>query len=167
MNTKKNAPLGVTRINAPENHAVGWMARVQRGKERRAEFFSDKDCGGSQKAKAAGLRQVKQWRAQMPAAVTSHRGVRTRRNKSGEVNLYKRVQTSKENPDVEYKFWAGIWAGRSGRRHTKCFSCHKYTEAGAKRLAQIARDLRTAEMEAIAAEYRKRHGGKLPGRMEA
>jgi hypothetical protein len=160
MSTKKE-PLGITRINAPKSHAVGWMARVQRGKERRSEFFSDKDCGGSKKAKAAALRQVKQWRAQMPAAVASHRGVVTQRNKSGEVNLYKRVQVPKGKPDLEYEFWAGLWTERGGRRRTKSFSCQKYSGAGAKRLAQIARDLRTDDLAEIFAEYRKRHG-KLP-----
>jgi len=151
-------PLGVTRIDAPESHAVGWMARVQRGKERRNEFFADKDCGGSLEAKEAAIRQVREWRAQLPAAQTSHRGVRTRRNKSGEVNIYKRTYRPKDKPELEYEFWAGTWLERDGRKRNKAFSCHKYTEHGAKRLAQIARDLTTQDMAKILAEYRERHG---------
>lgn len=154
----KQSPLGVTRIDSTESHAVGWMARIARGKERRHEFFSDKDCGGSRKAKLAAMRQVREWRAQLPAAQTSHRGVLTRRNKSGEVNLFKRVQKSKDN---EYEFWTGTWMERGGRRRLKSFSCHRYTDAGAKRLAQIARDLTTQDLARILAEYRQRHG-KFP-----
>ena len=153
--SKKSAPLGVTRINAPESHAIGWMARIQRGKERRSEFFADKDSGGSAKAKAAALRQVRQWREQLPPAATSHRGVLTRRNKSGEVILHKRVQKVKDN---EYEFWTGTWKTRDGKRRLKTFSSHKYTDAGAKRLAQIARDLTTQDLAKILAEYQRRHG---------
>jgi hypothetical protein len=163
MSTRKE-PTGVTRINAPKSHAIGWMARVQRGKERRSEFFTDKDCGGSAKAKEDALRQVAQWRAQMPAAETSHRGVRTKRNKSGEVNLSKRVQKTLNGA---YFFWTGAWAEVGGRRRLKTFSCNKYTDVGAKRLAQIARDLTTQDMKEISAEYTKRHGGKVPGTSEA
>ena len=162
MSTRKER-TGVTRINAPKSHAVGWMARVQRGKARRSEFFADKDCGGSAKAKEEALRQVAQWRAQMPAAETSHRGVRTKRNKSGEVNLTKRVQ---KNDAGTYEFWTGTWVEVGGRRRLKTFSCHKYTETGAKRLAQIARDLTTQDMKEILAEYTKRHG-KVPADWEA
>jgi len=149
------APLGVTRINSPESHAVGWMARIARGKQRRNEFFADKDCGGSRLAKIAAIKQVRAWRRELPAAQTSHRGVLTKRNTSGEVNLCKRVQTVRDN---EYEFWTGTWMERGGRKRLKSFSCHKYTERGAKRLAQIARDLTTQDMGAILAEYRKRHG---------
>lgn len=163
MSTRKK-PTGVTRINSPKSHAVGWMARVQRGGERRSEFFADKDCGGSAKAKEAALQQVAQWRTQMPAAETSHRGVRTKRNKSGEVNLTKRVQ---KTDGGTYEFWTGTWAEAGGRRRLKTFSCNKYTETGAKRLAQIARDLATQDMKEILAEYTKRHGGKPPGPSEA
>jgi len=151
----RTEPLGVTRINSPESHAIGWMARITRGKQRRHEFFTDKDCGGSPRAKLAAVQQVREWRAQLPAAQTSHRGVLTKRNKSGEVNLYKRVQKSKGH---EYEFWSGTWTERGGRKRLKTFSCHKYTEAGAKHLAQIARDLTTQGMEQILAEYRQRHG---------
>lgn len=151
-------PLGVTRINSPESHAVGWMARIKRGKQRRYEFFSDKDCGGSRGAKLAAIRCVRMWRRELPAADTSHRGVITRRNKSGEVNIYKRVQKTKDN---EYELWAGTWQERTGKKRNKAFSCHEYSERGAKRLAQIARDLTTQDLEKILAEYRKRHG-KFP-----
>ena len=151
----KHAPLGVTRINSPESHAVGWMARIARGKQRRNEFFADKDCGGSRSAKLAAIRQARAWRNELPAAQTSHRGVITKRNKSGEVNIFKRVQKSKGN---EYKFWTGTWFERSGRKRLKAFSCHKFSERGAKRLAQIARDLTTQNLPKILAEYRKRHG---------
>jgi hypothetical protein len=153
--SRKSEPLGVTRINAPESHAIGWMARIQRGQERRSEFFADKDSGGSAKAKTAALRQVRQWRKQLPPASTSHRGVLTQRNKSGEVNIFKRLQKAKDN---EYEFWTGTWIERGGRKRLKSFSCHKYTEHGAKRLAQIARDLTTQDRETILAEYRQRHG---------
>ena len=156
--SERQEPTGVTRIDAPKSHAVGWMARVQRGKERRSEFFADKDCGGPAKAKEEALRQVAQWRAQMPAAQTSHRGVRTKRNKSGEVNIYRRIYIPKGKPHLEYEFWAGTWLERGGRKRNKVFSCHKYTEIGAKRLAQIARDLTTQDMTTIVAEYTKRHG---------
>jgi len=159
MSTRKE-PTGVTRIDAPKSHAIGWMARVQRGKERRSEFFTDKDCGDSAKAEEAALRQVAQWRAQMPPAQTSHRGVATKRNKSGEVNLAKRTQTTAKST---YEFWTGTWMETGGRRRLKSFSCHKYTEPGAKRLAQIARDLTTQDLKEILAEYHKRHGGKIPG----
>lgn len=156
--SRKSEPLGVTRINTPESHAIGWMARIQRGKERRSEFFADKDSGGSAKTKAAALRQVRQWRRQLPPASTSHRGVLTQRNKSGEVNLHKRVHAPKGNPDLAYEFWASIWTERGGRRRTKSFSVNKYTDAGAKRLAQIARDLTSPDLTKILAEYQRRHG---------
>ena len=156
--SRESEPLGVTRINAPESHAVGWMARIQRGQERRSEFFADKDSGGSAKAKAASLRQVRQWREQLPPAETSHRGVRTKRNKSGEVNLHKRVHAPKGKPGLAYEFWASVWTERGGRRRTKSFSIHKYTGTGAKRLAQIARDLTTQDLAKIFAEYQRRHG---------
>lgn len=161
--SERQEPTGVTRIDAPKSHAVGWMARVQRGKERRSEFFADKDCGGPAEAKEEALRQVAQWRTQMPPAATSHRGVRTKRNKSGEVNLSKRVQ---KTAGGTYEFWTGTWVAMDGRRRLKTFSCHKYTDAGAKRLAQIARDLTTQDMTAILAEYSQRHGGKVPGPSE-
>lgn len=156
-----NEPLGVTRINAPASHAVGWMARIQRGGLRRNEFFSDKDCGGSRKAKVEALQLVRQWREQLPPAQTSHRGMLTSRNRSGEVNLYKRVQHSQRNPELEYEFWVGTWGLRGGKRRNKSFSTHKYTDRGAKRLAQIARDLTSPDLEIILAEYIKRHG-KFP-----
>lgn len=152
---KRTAPLGVTRINSPESHAVGWMARIKRGKHRRNEFFSDKDCGGSRAAKLAAIRLVQRWRRELPAVDTSHRGVITKRNKSGEVNLYKRVQKTKAN---KYEFWAGAWITRGGKKRNKAFSCHKYSARGAKRLAQIARDFTTQDLEKILTEYRKRHG---------
>lgn len=160
--TTKNVPLGVTRIVMPESHAVGWMARIQRQGVRRHEFFSDKDCGGSRRAKLAAIRQVQEWRAQLPAAQTSHRGVLTKRNKSGEVNLCKRVQKSKGHA---YESWTGTWTERGGYKRIKTFSCHKYTERGAKRLAQIARDLTTQDLTKILAEYRQRHG-KFPATWE-
>jgi hypothetical protein len=150
-----HAPLGVTRINSPKSRAVGWMARIQRGGVRRHEFFADKDCGGSRRAQAAAIRLVRKWRLQLPAAQTSHRGVLTKRNKSGEVNLYKRVQKTEEH---EYEFWTGTWIERGGRKRLKSFSCHKYTERGARRLAQIARDVATPDFEKILAEYAQRHG---------
>lgn len=154
---KKHMPLGVTRIEVSSSHRAGWMARVQRGDVRYNEYYADQDCGGSRKA--AAVRQVWRWPKQLPAPMdVSHRGEVGRRNKSGMVTVHKRTYAPRDKPHLEYEFWIGTCHVGRGRRRNKSFSCHKFTDRGAKRLAKIARGISTGEMDAIPVEYRQRHG---------
>jgi hypothetical protein len=158
----KNEPLGVTRFNYPKSKLFGWMARISRNGKRRSEFFADAIFGGSRAAKAAALKLHAEWIKELGPSHTSHQGVKTKRNRSGIVNVYTRIYVPKDQPHLEYYFSVGTWKQSNGKRKSRSFSWNRYTEAVAIELAIIARDLRSRDAELIRAEYRKRHGHDAP-----
>lgn len=142
---RKNPRRNISRIetvSSAGNLNCGWEVRLQRRGRRFEKFFADNAFGG----KRGALQKAKDYRDQLDASLKSYtvRELARRpsiRNSSGLVGVRQTSQTeTRGDYEYTYYFWVAQWTDGAGKRKTRSFSCHKYGEEEAKRLAVQARN---------------------------
>ena len=144
MKKRKNTlhAKGVTRIDDPGRHGVGWYARVTYGGKTHSKYFADMSHGGTKAAflKALGWRNAKEKELGKP---------RTDRTfaKAGH-----RSPTGVHGVYQQKKSFVVAWTPAPGRLQRKFISITKYGREGALRRA---------------IELRRKHERELYGRAVA
>ncbi len=142
---RKNPKRNISRIevvSSSGNLNCGWEVRIQRRGKRWEKFFADNRYGG----KRAALQHAKAFRDgiedYLPPFSTRERSRRPSiRNRSGMVGVrqIKHIDVRGEY-EYTYYFWVAQWTDGAGKRKTRSFSCHKYGDKEALRLAISARN---------------------------
>ncbi|GIX35762.1 MAG: hypothetical protein KatS3mg126_1541 [Lysobacteraceae bacterium] len=155
----RSKPAGISRVDRPDNGAVGWLMRIRRGEIFIQEFFSDRAHGGKRAAQKAARQRYLQLAAELPPPRTSE-GVLSRRNTSGVVG----VRLAREGADASgapRESYVASWR-EDGCDRTVRFSCARYGKRKAFKLACLARELRTTDRKLLL--ERLGVGGKGAGR---
>ena len=144
---------GLTRIEIPEKHTFGWMMRIRRGRNSIHEWFSDTKFGGKKKAKLAALQRYRKLDAKLPAAVTSHKGQKTRRNSSGKVGVYFKKNIKGGKTKDEYYACVAFWLAPDGGKKSISFAVEKYGHTKAWKMACHARENETTDKKTIESRF--------------
>ena len=126
---------GVIRIDSDSTH--GWQVRVYRDGKTYSRLFSDKKCGGREKAfdaaKAYRATLVEEV-AELPAAPRRRRLIRrNRNNSSGVVGVSRTFKQDRRG--VRHEVYAVSWNPEPGVARGTSFSIKRYGEDTAFRLA--------------------------------
>ncbi len=151
---KSNKPTGVTRVEIPDKHTFGWMMRIKRGNKRFLEWFSDKEYGGKEKARAAAAKRYEALAAELPVADISHKNQKTKRNTSGKVGVYAKEGFGRKSNDTPYYSYAAFWTSSSGKKELITFAWLKFGDTLAWEMACYARDNETKDRPAILRKFR-------------
>ena len=114
---------------------------MQRQRVQTSRYFSDQLHGGKLKSLRAAKEYRDELEAETPAMNVAQRSrTPSSRNQSGVVGVRLHQQADRRG-DYEYAYWYWVaqWTDGHGRRRTRSFSCNKYGEAEAYRLACVAR----------------------------
>lgn len=154
MARKKN-PTGASRVDRPQNGAVGWLMRIRRGDVFVQEFFSDAAWGGKRASQRAARERYQELTASLPAAKTSE-GAMSKRNSSGVVGVrLAREGTSASGAPRES--YVASWR-ENAKDRTVRFSCSLFGKRKAFQLASLARELRSTDRAALVEEHKARFG---------
>ncbi|HMO13729.1 MAG TPA: AP2/ERF family transcription factor [Pirellulaceae bacterium] len=140
----------VETLSSAGNFNCGWQVRLQRRGQRFDRYFADSLYNG----KRAALSAAKAYRDYL-LKVTRSFTVKelaqypSIRNNSGVVGVRSATQVEyRGGYEFTYHFWVAQWTDADGRRRTRSFSCDKYGEDEAFRLAVQARDRGVAGSQA-------------------
>ncbi len=134
-------------ISSAGNFNCGWQVRLQRRGQRFDRYFADNAHNG----KRAALAAAKEYRDHL-LEISRNYTVKelaqhpSSRNTSGVVGVRPAVQIEyRGGYEFTYHFWVAQWTDAEGRRRTRSFSCDKYGDDEAFRLAMQARNRGVAE----------------------
>ena len=140
MNRLDGTP-GISRIDQPSHHTHGFFVRVRHKDRTLSAFFSDKKCGGKERAFLAA--QFYHGDLRLKFGLTGARSrqrnaeVMRRKGRSGIVGVRRVIlRRARRRP---LKYWAAHWSPLPGVYRKRQFSIRKYGEQKAKALAIKAR----------------------------
>lgn len=125
---KSKANKGVSRIDSGTTH--GWFVRVYWNNKVYSKLFSDRKCGGKEKAYKLAKEYRNQLTEEVKATPKTHRKRRMdSRDFTGEVGVYRHAMTDTDGETHEY--YSVIWKPRSGLQECTSFSISKFGKTGA------------------------------------
>lgn len=137
---------GISRIDSGSTH--GWFVRGYRNRVTSSKLFSDRKCGGKNKARAAAKEYRDGLHASLAKIPKERRGPRIvledSRNKTGELGVSRVTRIGASGQ--EYPIYTATWRPELGVQKCTSFSVNKYGEKGAFRKAVA---LRRAKMKEI------------------
>jgi hypothetical protein len=125
--------MGICRIDQPSKSNYGYYVRIRWRGVIYAKFFSDKKCGGTDKAWEAAEAYFHELDASMPPDTKV--GRLSSRNTSGVVGVSRAAGVKR---GCAYAHWQAWWTA-GGQTKTACFSIRKYGEEESKQMAIAAR----------------------------
>lgn len=152
---RKRNPTGASRVDRPQNGAVGWLMRIRRGDVFVQEFFSDAAWGGKRASQRAARDRYQELVGSLPSPKTSE-GAMSKRNSSGVVGVRLAREGTAANGEPRESYVAS-WR-ENGKDRTVRFSCSLFGKRKAFQLASLAREMRTTDRVALVEAHRAKFG---------
>ncbi|MFP4166534.1 MAG: AP2 domain-containing protein [Opitutales bacterium] len=143
---RKKANKGISRIDSGSTH--GWFVRGYRNGKTYSKLFSDRKCGGKNKALSLARDYQEELSAELEAIPKNPRKRRIvlsdSRNNTGELGV---SRTTKVDPNGgEHDCYSVSWRPEPGVQKCTSFSIRKYGEKKAFRLAVAHRRQKMREI---------------------
>lgn len=128
--------MGISRVDYPQRHTVGYYVRIRRNGTGYSQFFSDKAYGTKKKAEKAAKDYEKVLLAWLDEHAKPRKVKPGPRNTSGVLGVCRTVMKSGSNLT---EYWQANWKDVDGRRRSAKFSVTKFGEKDARKMALKAR----------------------------
>lgn len=143
----------ISRIEQASKKNFCWKLALQRNKIKHIEYFPDKRYGGKDQSLSAALKRREEILRQLPPPLTM-RNQLTRRNKTGKVGVRLATQVDRRTPKPHhYEAYIASWSTKNGKRASLHFSCKKYGQEKAFKLACISRNYECSDRSWIEEKY--------------